>query len=311
MANAVDILGFGSVAIDDLIYVDGPFTAGKGRVTKRLTDHGGNVATGLIAAQRLGARTGFIGWLPKEGADDTSLRDMQSHNVDVSQAPRHENASTIHSTIIVDTDGNRFIAYDDTVQHGTSSELPDAVLGTARLLMIDAYATHSLDVVARARALGLDVVADIEWSAGSETTQLLALCNHLVVPMSFACAQTGLKNPVAVLNALWSDTRSAVVLTDGENGLYLRQANDRNLWHVGAHDIEVVDTTGAGDCFHGAYAAALIRDLSPLSCAEYANAAAAISVSGRGGRLALPDHTACVDLLNSQSFSGDVIGVGK
>ena len=49
-----------------------------------------------------------------------------------------------------------------------------------------------------------------------------------------------------------------------------------------------------GDCFHGAYAFALTEGRSPLSCALYATAAAAISVTGQGGRMALPDHDACI-----------------
>ena len=65
-------------------------------------------------------------------------------------------------------------------------------------------------------------------------------------------------------------------------------------WHVPAHSVKAVDTTGAGDCFHGAYAFALTEGRTPLDAARFATAAAAISVTGRGGRRALPGHEACV-----------------
>ncbi len=57
------MLGFGAVAIDDLIYVDRPLAAGKGKVTSRILDYGGNVATALVAVARLGGSAAFVGWL--------------------------------------------------------------------------------------------------------------------------------------------------------------------------------------------------------------------------------------------------------
>ncbi len=112
-------------------------------------------------------------------------------------------------------------------------------------------------MVARARALGLAVVADIEWTIGAETDRLIALADHLVLPIGFARADTGESDPAAMLARLWSEDRAAVVLTDGERGSYMRQRGDAALWHIPAHRVRRVDTTGAGDCFHGAYAFAL------------------------------------------------------
>ena len=63
MTAALQVLGFGSISVDDIIYVDQPLKRGKGRVTNRITEHGGNVATALVAVARLGGRAGFIGWL--------------------------------------------------------------------------------------------------------------------------------------------------------------------------------------------------------------------------------------------------------
>lgn len=300
MSDASLILGFGAIAIDDIIYVDRPLNAEKGRVTDRLTDFGGNVATALVAATRLGAQTSFIGWLPKNPQTDPSSAELERHGVQTNNAPRHPDASAIRSTITVGSDGDRFIAYDDDVLHGTDSNLPDVILKDARALIIDAYATHSIDVVARARNLGLNVVADIEWRAPAGTDTLIALADHLVLPIAFARRWTGEVAPAALLRALWSDDRAAVILTDGENGTFVRQAGDMQFWHIPAYSVSTVDTTGAGDCFHGAYAAALVRGDAPLECARYASAAAAVSVSGQGGRKALPRHANCLSLIAEQ-----------
>jgi sugar/nucleoside kinase (ribokinase family) len=299
MGRGIQIVGFGAIAVDDLLFVDAPFTAGKGKVLRRATDHGGNVATALVAAARLGARTAFIGWLPAAGRDDPSTADLERSGVDTSFAPRRADAAAIRSVILVAPDGERFIAYDDHVPHGTSETLPDAALAGATLLLIDAYATVSHAVVARARALGLVVVGDFEWSVGQATLALMELCDHLVVPVRFARVILGDLDLSRLIDGLWSQDRTAVVLTDGARGAYLRQKGDPALWHVPTHNVQAIDTTGAGDCFHGAYAHALVSGKVPLDCVLFATAAAAISVTGQGGRSALPDLAACLALMAS------------
>ncbi len=294
MTHNLQVLGFGALAIDDIIYVDRPLSAGKGKVTSRTHDHGGNVATALVAVAKLGGRAGFIGWLSDQPVTDISARELERHGVDISFAPRRRDARPIRSVITVGPEGDRFIAYDDNVPHGTSEALVDSTLAQAQVLLIDGYATHADTIVARARKLGLAVVADIEWTIGPATERLLSLSNHLVLPLKFAQTYSCEADPALVLHKLWSDDRTAVVLTDGERGSYIRQTGDAVFWHVPAYEVKAVDTTGAGDCFHGAYAFALTQGKPPLDCAIYATAAAAISVTGPGGRMALPDQSACL-----------------
>ena len=300
MARGLQVLGFGAISVDDIVYVDRPLSAGKGKVTSRIRDHGGNVATALAAAARLGARSGFIGWLNDQTDVDQGALELERHGVDISSAPRRADAKPIHSLITVGSDGERFIAYDDDVPHGTSDSLEDETFAQASVLLIDAYAIGALPSVERARRLGLAVVADIEWSGGAATEALLGLCDHPVLPLAFARAYTGETGATAILRALWSEERAALVLTDGAQGVYVRQKGDAALWHIQAHKVSAVDTTGAGDCFHGAYAFALTEGKPPLDCALFANAAAALAVTGQGGRKALPNHDACLSMLSRQ-----------
>lgn len=293
MARAFDVLGFGALAVDDILYVDRPLSAGKGKVTKRVSDHGGNVATALVAVARLGGRSAFIGWLG-DPPEDIGGRELEREGVSTAFAPRHADAAPIRSVITVGSDGDRFIAYDDDVLHGTSSDLPDAVLAQAPVLLIDGYATHSEAAVVRARDLGLSIVADIEWTIGPASDRILSLADHLVLPIAFARSYLKRDDPAALLEALWSPDRSAVVLTDGDRGSYVRQRGDPVFWHVPAYVVQAVDTTGAGDCFHGAYALALAEGGSPLACVTFAAAAAAISVISHGGRRGLPDRALCL-----------------
>ncbi|MBN9217936.1 MAG: permease [Mesorhizobium sp.] len=305
MPAVPSILGFGAIAIDDIVYVDQPLSAGKGKVLQSAQAFGGNVATALAAVARLGGSAGFVGWLAS-AEDDAVLCDLNASGVETAFAPRHPRARPVHSRITVGSDGDRFIAYDDEAMLGTAPDFPDEVLSQASVLIVDSYAIGSIEVVARARDLGLGVLGDIEWSGGPATETLMALCDHLILPLGFARTATGRRSPAEVLDALWSPSRSAVVLTDGGRGVYYRGGDETGLWHLPPHQVEVVDSTGAGDCFHGAYAYALTRGADTAGRVAYAAAAAALSITGRGGREALPTGDQVERLLASANAPSPV-----
>lgn len=298
MPAVPSILGFGAIAIDDIVYVDQPLSAGKGKVLQSAQAFGGNVATALAAVARLGGSAGFVGWLAS-AEDDAVLCDLIASGVETAFAPRHPRARPVHSRITVGSDGDRFIAYDDEAMLGTAPDFPDEVLSQASVLIVDSYAIGSMEVVARARDLGLAVLGDIEWSSGPATEKLIALCDHLILPLGFARTATGRRSPADVLDALWLPSRSAVVLTDGGRGVYFRGRDRTGLWHLPPHQVEVVDSTGAGDCFHGAYAHALTRGADTAGRVAFSAAAAALSITGRGGREALPTGDQVEQLLAS------------
>ena len=122
MTHNLDVLGFGSISIDEIFYVDRPLTAGKGRIISRLTAHGGNIATALVAIAKLGGRAGWIGWLSDQPPHDVSGRELERHGVDISFAPRRPDAKAIQAFVTVGSDGDRFIAYDNVVPHGTAED---------------------------------------------------------------------------------------------------------------------------------------------------------------------------------------------
>ncbi|MER9238079.1 PfkB family carbohydrate kinase [Mesorhizobium sp. M0633] len=136
MPTVPSILGFGAIAIDDIVYVDQPLSAGKGKVLHSARSFGGNVATALAAVARLGGSAGFVGWLGS-AADDAVLRDLVASGVETEFAPRHPDARPVRSHITVGSDGERFIAYEDDAMLGTASDFPDEVLSRATVLIVD------------------------------------------------------------------------------------------------------------------------------------------------------------------------------
>ncbi len=284
MPAGAGVLGFGAVAVDDIIYVAGRLGGGKGAVRGRRTMHGGNVGTALAAVAQLGVGAAYVGPLGPDPAEVLAAQDLERWGVSLAHAPRDARARVVRSTILVDEQGERFIAFDDAALRGQSVTLTPEVLSGARVLLVDAYASWSLSAVHLARALGLAVVADIEFTLGGETDELTALADHLVLPYAWASAMTQQDEPGAILDALWSPERAAVVVTHGARGAYLRANGQPGTWHQPALAVEVVDTTGCGDCFHGAYAAGLALGQAADEAFRAATAAAALAATAEGGR---------------------------
>jgi len=286
MGERPQIVGFGSVAVDHLLRVDQPLHTGKGRVLAESQAQGGNVATALVAAASLGTSAGFVGWLSTDPRDASVAESLSSRGVDLSMATRSAEARPIRSTILVDSAGERFIAYRDDTRLGAPPSLSLDDFATARVLLVDAYAAYTTAVVEAAVLHGITVIADVEWSIGSATDDVLHLCQHLVLPREFAASVTGEESVHAIIDALWSGQREAVVITQGASGAWLRQRGSQAVWHQARFEVDVLDTTGCGDWFHGAYAAALSEGLNPRQSVRFAAAAAALSAQCLGGRSA-------------------------
>ena len=102
---------------------------------------------------------------------------------------------------------------------------------------------------------------------------------------------------MAILSALWNDRPSHRRVTDGADGVWFRDAASADGHHQPSFKVPVIDTTGCGDVFHGAYAVALARGLDASERVRFAAAAGAICATGRGGRGRLPTEGDIVELL--------------
>jgi sugar/nucleoside kinase (ribokinase family) len=295
IAATFDVLGLGCAAVDDLLYIDAyPPPDQKVRVRRRERQCGGLTATALVAAARLGARAAFAGIL---GTDDHSrfiLDALTREGVDVTHVIQRPGVRPIHSTILVDeTHYTRTIFFDLEGSVGADPSAPPAeVIASTRVLLVDHYGiegmTRAVDV---AHAAGATVVADLERSEWPGFAELLARIDHVLVSRDFACRWTGTSDPAEAVQKLWSPVRQAVVVTCGEEGGWYRgKPGPAAPTHFSAFKVETVDTTGCGDVFHGAYAAALARGLSLEARLRFASAAAAIKATRRGAQAGIPSR---------------------
>lgn len=285
-----DILGLGAAAVDHLIYVPSyPPPNAKSYVLRSERQCGGLTATALVAATRLGARCAYAGMLGDDEASRFVIATLQREGVDLSHLVVAADAGPIRSVIIVGmAGGTRNVFPEHPTQCGAHPNLPDAdVIRSARVLFVDHLGVPGMIRAARiAREAGIPVVSDVERDLPG-CAELLALVDHVVMSWEFASTLTGCSTPADAVRALWTPARSLVAVTSGAAGCDF-STDGHAVHHQPAFRVEVVDTTGCGDVFHGAYCAALARGDDAATRIRFASAAAALKATQRGGQAGAP-----------------------
>jgi sugar/nucleoside kinase (ribokinase family) len=296
-----DVLGFGAVAVDDLLYVEEyPPAESKIRVRHRLCQCGGLTGTALVAAARLGARCAYAGLLGHDELSEYVIDCFAREGIDTAHCVRRAQAGPAHSTIIVDErNKTRTIFASLPELFGADPQLPEEqIIQSARVILVDHHGVEGTIRAARiARQNGAAVVADFERDPGGNFAELLALVDHLVIAERFAEELTGRNEPALAASALWTERRRAVVITCGAGGSWFLGEGFAQAVHSPAWAVKVVDTTGCGDVFHGAYAAALAGGKTLKQCVGFASAVAALKATKRGGQAGCPTLEAVEDFL--------------
>ncbi|MGZ5054817.1 MAG: carbohydrate kinase family protein, partial [Methylobacter sp.] len=189
------------------------------------------------------------------------------------------------SAILVSPDGKRsLINY-----RGDTQALPaDALDFTdvqAKVILFDGHEPFiSLPLAEKARQVKIPTVLDAG-SVHDGTLALMSRVDYLVCSEKFANQYAD--NEHKALSQL-AELAPAVVITLGERGLIWQRGHEQGT--VPAYPITPIDTTGAGDAFHGAFAAGLAKGLEWQALLRYASAAGALCSMKMGARLGLPDQ---------------------
>ncbi len=292
MKKRCDILGLGCAAVDDILYVPAyPPADGKVEVRARERHCGGLCATALVAAARLGATCAFAGALGDDDGSRFVLDTFRRERVDTQHAVRRRAAGPVRSVIVVDERRRtRTIFYHLPAALGADAKLPaKKVILETRVLLVDRFGIPGMIRASRiARAAGIPVVADFESFRLRRFGELLALADHLIVSENFARQFTGASTPAAAAEKLWRKDRAVVVITCGARGCWFLDASTARPQRLPAYRVQAVDTTGCGDVFHGAYAAALARGMPLVERLRLASATAALKATQRGGQTGIP-----------------------
>jgi len=285
--DAIDVLGLGAVAWDELLYLDDwPPPDVKRRVKQRAARCGGITGNALIAAARFGARCAYAGRLGTDSASKQVRVALEAEGIDTARAviddTHHVNQSVI---IVAENLGTRNVFSQAPGGTGADASLPDeSFIRDARVLLVDHHGVPGFIRAARlARKAGHAVVADLERTDSTETAELLALVDHLILSEGFARGLTKTGHAAEAVQKLWSGDRVAIVVTCGSKGCWYCASDAKTPAHFPSFEVKAIDTTGCGDVFHGTYAAALALGFDLQMRLRFASAAAALKAARRSG----------------------------
>jgi sulfofructose kinase len=288
--NVMDVLGLGAVTVDFV----GTVPAWPDRGVKTMLDRfeicdGGLVGTALVAAARLGGKAAFAGKLGRSEMAGRALDALRRESVDTSLVLEVPDAEPIVALILIDrTSGQRNIFWTRrNVQYPMPGEFtePDWVTRT-RVLMIDFESGQAgIEAARLARQHRIPVVIDVERDE-PHVAEAMRVSSHIIVSEDFAGPYTGRRNGKDMLAALRSDPGQVVIITRGEKGCV--GSTPEGDFARPAFPVDVVDTTGCGDTFHGAFALALARGQTVVAAARFASGAAALCATRVGGRAGIP-----------------------
>mgnify|MGYP001078571077 CR=1 FL=1 len=253
---------------------------------------GGNGANTAFALGVLGARVRLLGWIGADPAGAFLLDKLAAAGVDLSGV-RRGRAPTATTVSLVNPQGDRFLLHAPGVSLEAFADPPelDAPLleGMTHFHLANPFAIpglrrHGHALLRQARAAGLVTSTDTGWDQHGrwmqDLAQALAWTDLVFVNREETLGLTGSSDLCEAARIFAGYGVRMAVFKLGAEGCAVWR--DGEIIRVPAFEVEVVDTTGAGDCFAGAYLAALLEGRDPATAARFANAAAALSVTQLG-----------------------------
>lgn len=246
---------------------------------------GGQVATAMIACQRWGLRTRYIGKLGDDVAGKVHGEEFARAGVETS-VKIVAGCASAQSFVVVDPQGERTVLWhrDERLKLKPEELDRDSIVNARALLVDGADTAAAIQAAEWARAAGAPVIADLD-DAYSGMERLLEKIDYLIVSRDFPGKITGGSDPrkcLAELQQRFGSRLSAATL--GTGGVLAWSGN--KFYQACAYQVQTVDTTGAGDIFHAGFIYGLLQDWPLPRTLDFACAAAALNccaVGARGG----------------------------
>jgi sulfofructose kinase len=287
-----DVVGLGLNSVDLVAVVaEFPTSNSKQRLQRFATLPGGQIATAMAAAARLGLRARYAGSFGDDQFGRVSRDSLVGDGVDVSAARTVAGAANQFAVILVDArTGERTVLWDrDPSLTMQPSDVEAEVVTSGRMLIVDCQETLAATRAATyARAAGVATLVDVE-RVRPGIADLLRQIDVIVAAQDFPSAFSGHEEPGRAIEMLGREFGAAIVtVTLGEEGS-LTWCGGREI-RTPAFKVDCVDSTGAGDVFRGALASACLQDPDAdlEDALAFASAAAALNCRALGAQGSLP-----------------------
>ena len=300
----VKIVGIGANVFDTLYNIPTyPTEDTKMRATACKTAGGGPVATGLVAAQKLGEDTAYIGVLSDDNGGRFLKADFEKYGVKTDLIEVKSGYRSFASVLWLCADtASRTCVFD-------KGDLPPLVLTDeqkqgvrdAEILMVDG---NEMDAAVDAAAIARDSGTKVLYDCGGlyeGVERLLALTDIMIPSEEFALGHTGCATAAEAAKNLFDlYSPEIVVITQGKRGGIIYDGE--KVMEYPIYPADVVDSNGSGDVFHGAFAAALVKGFDYLKCCHFSSAVSALKCTGIGARESVPDFETVKNYLKENGY---------
>jgi len=289
-----DLAGIGLNATDTLIKVAHfPAYGGKVPIEAEILSPGGQVASALVAVARLGKRVKYIGTVGDDERGRVQLASLRETGINLDDVQVRANCPNQMAYIVIDeSTGERTVFWNrPECLRLQPAEIRPEMIASARMLHIDGHDTSAVEKGARiAREHGIPVSIDVDTIyPGFE--RVLPLVDYLIASSEFPGRWTKESDPCRALELIQNEYRMRVAaMTLGAHGALARVAPnavsgaDSEFIYSPGFVVDCVDTTGAGDVFHGAFCYSVLEGWGVRETLEFANAMAALNCTKLGAR---------------------------
>lgn len=286
-----DVVGVGANSVDyvyrlpDFPAPEGP--ASKLRILQHALSPGGQTATTLCTCAAMGLEPTYVGAAGNDDNGELIRDELTNRSVDVSHLAIRDTDNAFAVILLNEKQAERVVLWHRKSELDLEPEEidPDLISG-ARLVHVDDVDEGAAILAASlAYASGIPVTSDIE-RVGARTRELLSFVTIPIFAEHVLEALTGEKDFERGLRAVKAAHHDMVCVTLGARGAMML-SGDR-LYRVAGIPVDVVDSTGAGDVFRGAFIASLLRGDGPQDILRFANLAAALSCTRPGAIGGIP-----------------------
>jgi len=290
----MDVLVIGRNCLDYIAVVEKlPAEDEKAPLTFRLVEGGGQGGTAACCVARLQGRVALIGKIGGDEEGALCLDRLDAFGVDTRFVEIVEGGRTpVAYLFVTRKSGSRTIIYEP-------SQLPKielarehlATLSTAQTVLLDPETTYLAAIVKKNAGPKTRIIYDCErWKQGIE--QMMRLADYFIPSAAFlesASLGYGHMDFCQKVLQLKKEIKGQLIVTRGKEGAFY--PHNGSLYRVPAPKVPAIDTIGAGDNFHGAFALAVSLGFDLHRAVRFAVATASLSCGGYGGRQGLPNKT--------------------
>lgn len=284
------VLAAGAAVVDFVFQLDeAPSRSEKHRARDAAIVGGGCAANAAVAVARLGGKAILAARMGDDVIGDMIVGDLEAENVDCSLVRRIKGRRSSYSSVIIDPAGERSIVnYRDPQIDGVGNWLEECTMPDFDAALADTRWPDGARVAMRAaRERGVPGVIDGE-APVREAQEALDMATHIAFSAAGLRDLDGIEDTRSALDAAAAQTGAWVCVTAGEDGV--RWLDGETMRHFPAFNVDAVDTLGAGDVWHGAFALALAKGKSEEDAIIFASATSALKCQQFGGRSGTPSE---------------------